>query len=89
MKTSPFVILPAFQCFPIPPGRQEREASTNFLPKNKGFINNVFCRKWAVRNPAGTRLDSSRLVNKKKLGLEVGGDSTERTKGKTVTMHTA
>ena len=24
---------------------------------NKGFINYVFCRKWAVRNPAGTRLD--------------------------------
>ena len=25
---------------------------------NKGFINYVFCRNWAVRNPAGTRLDS-------------------------------
>ena len=33
----------------------------------KGFINYVFCRNWAVRNPAGTRLDSS-LVNK-----QVGG----------------
>ena len=34
-----------------------------FSHHNKGFINFVFCRNWAVRNPAGTRLDSS-LVNK-------------------------
>ena len=34
-----------------------------FSYHNKGFINYVFCRNWAVRNPAGTRLDSS-LVNK-------------------------
>ena len=34
------------------------------LQKNKGFINYVSCRNWAVRNPAGTRLDSSSLVNK-------------------------
>ena len=26
--------------------------------QNKGFINYVFSRNWAVRNPAGTRLDS-------------------------------
>ena len=25
---------------------------------NKGFINYVFCRNWAARNPAGTMLDS-------------------------------
>ena len=31
--------------------------------QNKGFINYVFCRNWAVRNPAGTRLESS-LVTK-------------------------
>ena len=37
--------------------------STLVLPSNKGFINYVFWRNWAVRNPAGTRLDSS-LVNK-------------------------
>ena len=64
VKASPFVILLAFQYFPIPPGRQEREAPPNFPKKNKGFINYVFCRNWAVRNPAGTRLDSSSLVNK-------------------------
>ena len=32
--------------------------------KNKGFINYVFCRNWAVRNRTGTMLDSSSLVNK-------------------------
>ena len=36
----------------------------NFPTKNKGFINYVFCRNWAVRDPTGTRLDSSSLVNK-------------------------
>ena len=34
-----------------------------FSYQNRGFINYVFCRNWAIRNPAGTRLDSS-LVNK-------------------------
>ena len=29
-----------------------------FPHQNKGFINFVFCRNWAVRNPVGTRLDS-------------------------------
>ena len=38
-----------------------------FSHHNKGFINYTFCRYWAVRNPAGTRLDSS-LVNKQ-VGL--------------------
>ena len=33
-------------------------------PIKKIFINYIFCRNWAVRNPAGTRLDSSSLVNK-------------------------
>ena len=32
--------------------------------ENKGFINYVFCRNCAVRNHAGTRLDSSSLVKK-------------------------
>ena len=40
-----------------------KEAPANFPQINKVFINYVFCRNWAVRNPAGTRLDSS-LVNK-------------------------
>ena len=47
----------------FPPRKQWSEASPNFPHQNKGFINYVFCRNWAVRNPAGTRLDSS-LVNK-------------------------
>ena len=63
VEASPFVILLAVQYFPFPPGRQKRQAPSNF-PKKKGFINYVFCRNWAVRNPAGTRLDSSSLVNK-------------------------
>ena len=42
---------------------QCRELPPQFSHHNKGFINYVFCRNWAVRSPAGTRLDSS-LVNK-------------------------
>ena len=42
--------------------RSFREALNRTLPnspnQNKGFLNYVFCRNWAVRNPAGTRLDS-------------------------------
>ena len=41
-----------------------RRKSSLVSHQNKGFINYVFCRNWAVRNPAGTRLDSSSLVNK-------------------------
>ena len=41
-----------------------KEAPANFPHKNKGFIKYVFCINWVVRNPAGTRLDSSSLVNK-------------------------
>ena len=41
-----------------------KEASANFLQENKRFINYVFCRNWAVRNPTGTRLYSSSPVNK-------------------------
>ena len=33
-----------------------------FRNQNKGFINHSFCRNGAVRNPTGTRLESS-LVN--------------------------
>jgi hypothetical protein len=35
-----------------------QEAPPNSPNQNKGFINYIFCRNWAVRNPAGTRLDS-------------------------------
>ena len=52
-----------------------KEAPANFLHK-KGFINFVFCRNWAVRNPAGTRLDSSSLVNKQ-VAVEPAVKATE------------
>ena len=39
------------------------EMAPQFFHYNKGFIYYVFCRNWAVRNPAVTRLDSS-LVTK-------------------------
>ena len=71
-KTSPFVILLAFQYFSFPLARQFREAPPNFPPKNKDVVNYVFCRNWTVKNPAGTRLDSSSLVNEQVgLGLVV------------------
>ena len=41
-----------------------KEAPVNFPQKNKGFINNVFCTNWDVKNPSWTRLDSSSLVKK-------------------------
>ena len=44
-----------FSCSPC---NQCREIVPHFSHHNKGFINNVFCINWAVRNPAGTRLDS-------------------------------
>ena len=47
---------------PFPPGKQWSEASPNFPHQNKGFINYFFCRNLAVRNPAGTRLDSSLAI---------------------------
>ena len=34
------------------------------LPSKQRLHKLRFCRNWAVRNPAGTRLDSARLVNK-------------------------
>ena len=49
--------------FPIIP-LSSRNALKRSTPKNKGFINYVFCRNWVVRSPAGTRLDSSSLVKK-------------------------
>ena len=48
---------------------QKRSISKSPPPKKKikGFINYVYCRNCAVRNPAGTRLDSCSLVNKQVL----------------------
>ena len=60
--------LPHFYFSPL---NQWRETPSQFSHQNKGFINYVSCRNWAVRNPAGTRLDSSSLVNK-----QVGGRAT-------------
>ena len=59
-----FVCYPSsFSILPLSSRKAVKEAPTNFPQKNKGFINYVFCRNWA-----GTRLDSSTLVNKQ-VGL--------------------
>ena len=58
LETTPFFMLPASQYIPFPPGKQSREAPTDSPHQNKDFINYVFCRNWAVRKPAGIRLDS-------------------------------
>ena len=52
--------------YPILPlsTRKAVKRSTTKFPQKKGFINYILCRNWAVRNHAGTRLDSSSLVNK-------------------------
>ena len=57
VEASPFFILSALWHFPFLSGRHWIEALPNSRNQNKGFLNYVFCRKWAVRNPAGTRLD--------------------------------
>ena len=56
----------SFSIIPLSTRNAVKEAPVNSPPtkKNKGFINYVFFRNWAVRNPAGTKLDSSSLVNK-------------------------
>ena len=44
--------------FPFPFYIKVMHVNNNYYNHdNKGFINYVFCRKWAVRNPAGTRQD--------------------------------
>ena len=53
-----------FLILPLSSRKVVKEAPANFPEENKGFINNIFCRNWAVRNPSGTRLNSSSLVNK-------------------------
>ena len=57
-ETSPFFILSASWYFPFPSWKHWTEALPNSPNQNKDFLNYVFCRNWAVRNPAGTRLDS-------------------------------
>ena len=54
----------SFSIHPLSSRKAVKEAPANLPQKNKGFINYVFCRNWAIRNPAVTRLDSSSLVNK-------------------------
>ena len=52
-----------------------KRSSMQFHPKNKCFINYVFCRNWAVRSPAGTRLDSSSLVKKQVVAGQIHIDN--------------
>jgi hypothetical protein len=54
----------SFLILPLLSRKAVKRSTIQFPPKNKYFINYVFCRNWAVRNTAGTRLDSSSLVNK-------------------------
>ena len=54
----------SFSILPLFSRKVVREAPVNFPQKKKVLINYVFCRNWAVRNPAVTRLDSSSLVKK-------------------------
>ena len=59
----------SFYFFNTSPFLQEHsKRSTSQFPTKEGFTNWVFFRNWAVKNPEGTMLDSSRLVNK-----QVGG----------------
>ena len=49
-----------FPILPLSSRKAVKTSTIQFPPKkNKGFINYVFCRNWTVRNPAGTRLNSS------------------------------
>ena len=54
----------SFSILPLSSRKTVKEAPANLPQKIKCFINYVICRNWAVRSPAGTRLDSSSLVNK-------------------------
>ena len=62
VKIHPFLILLVFQYFPFPPKRQYNKHQPIF--HKKGLINYVFCRKWAIRNPAWNRPYTYSLVNK-------------------------
>ena len=55
----------SFKILPLYSRKAVKTSAFHFPPKNtKGFVNYVFCRNWAVRDHAGTRLDYSSLVNK-------------------------
>ena len=41
----------SFSILPLSSRKAVKEAPAKF-PQKKGFINYVFCRNWAVRNPA-------------------------------------
>ena len=62
VKIHPFFILLVFQYFPFPPKRQYNKHQP--ISHKKGFINYVFCRNWAIRNPAWNRPYTYSLVNK-------------------------
>ena len=74
--------------FSLPPWKQCREMPPQFSNNNKGFINYVFCRNCAVRNPAGTRLDSS-LINKQvgSCPKEYSGAGRYRLSSNNLTAH--
>ena len=69
VETCPFFILSVSWYFPFPSGKHRIEALPNSPNQIKGFLNYVFCRNWDVRNPAGTKLDSSSLINKQAVFL--------------------
>jgi hypothetical protein len=48
----------SFLILPLSSRKALKRSTTQFPNQNKGFLSFVFCRNWAVRNPAGTRLDS-------------------------------
>ena len=54
--------------------RAVKRSTSQVSHQIKGFINYVFCRNWVVRYPAGTRLDSSSLVNKQVVIGSVYGE---------------
>ena len=55
----------SFSILPLSSRKAVKEEPAIFpQKKHKGFLNYVFRRNWAVRKPAGIRLDSSSLVNK-------------------------
>ena len=48
----------SFPILPFSSRKAVKRNTTQFPLSYIVFINYIFCRNWAVRNPAGTRLDS-------------------------------
>jgi hypothetical protein len=47
----------SFLILPLSSRKALKRSTTQSPNQNKGFLNYVFCRNWAVRNLTGTRLD--------------------------------